>query len=371
MKIGFVNYTPMVYNVDTPYKEPLGGSESAMCYLTPELAKLGHTVVLFGRYLKKFSLKGVVHENQNRIGKGKWHDLDFMIIQNHPKAGEVVKPLLGKKTKLVLWEHLDIDQPVLPPLHDPQTRSLFDRIVFVSNWQMERYIDSFDIDRGKSTVLKNAVSPVFENLFAKDEKILEKKDSPPSLIYSTTPFRGLGLLINIFPQIRNLMPGTRFKVFSSLKVYQGSKKEEEPYQKLYELCRSTEGVIYHESVSQTQLAKELVTASILAYPCLFPETSSITVMEAMAAGCRVITGDLGALRETTAGFAQLIPFTGDLKKYGLDFAIRVISEIRKFLTNDQKLESDLSKQVNFVKDNYTWSKRAREWEKWLESLPDN
>src|SRR3972149_266937 len=111
IKIGFVNFAPLSYDVLTPYKEPLGGTESAMCYLTVELAKLGHKVVLFGRYSKNFSLKGVVHESQDRIGQGKWHDLDFMVIQSDPMAGVEVKPLLNEKTKLILWEHMEIDQP--------------------------------------------------------------------------------------------------------------------------------------------------------------------------------------------------------------------------------------------------------------------
>lgn len=33
MQIGFINFTPLVYDVDTPYKNPLGGLESGMCYL--------------------------------------------------------------------------------------------------------------------------------------------------------------------------------------------------------------------------------------------------------------------------------------------------------------------------------------------------
>jgi len=44
MNIAFVNFHTLIFDTDTPYQKPLGGSESAMCYLAEHLAKLGHKV---------------------------------------------------------------------------------------------------------------------------------------------------------------------------------------------------------------------------------------------------------------------------------------------------------------------------------------
>lgn len=357
-KIGFINFSPLVYDVETPYKEPLGGTESAMCYLTVELAKLGHEVVLFGKYSKSFSLKGVLHEDQNNIGKDKWQDLDFMIIQSHPKAGMVVKPLLNKKTKLILWEHLDIDQPPVSAFHDQKIRNLFDWVVFVSNWQMERFIKTFGIDRKKSIVIRNAVSPAFENL-----KPIKSRD--PVLAYTATPFRGLDILIHVFPEIKKRVPKVKLKIFSSFKVYQ-QKKEETEWEGLYQICRSTEGIEYVGSVGQERLAKELKEVSILTYPNTFPETSCITALEAMAAGCQVVSSQLGAIPETTAGFAKLIPFTPDNKELYCQRFIETIVEVLK--TPSADLPDKQSRQLTFINNCYTWEKRAEEWKIWFEFL---
>jgi len=83
-------------------------------------------------------------------------------------------------------------------------------------------------------------------------------------------------------------------------------------------------------------------------------------MEAMAAGCFIVTSRLGALPETTAGFGRLIDVDGDWQRYGNLF----IREILNFLYEPK----DLSSQVAYANKHYTWQGRAKEWEKWIKTL---
>ena len=134
-----------------------------------------------------------------------------------------------------------------------------------------------------------------------------------------------------------------------------------------------DGVEYAGSVSQTELAARLREVSLLAYPNTYAETSSIAVMEAMAAGCRVVTSDLAALAETTAGFATLIPTKGpqDWELYNERFlsAVRQTFEELSDTAGRSRLEEQLRRQVDFVQQNYTWARRAGEWCDWLSGLP--
>ncbi|MEG4007423.1 hypothetical protein QUA41_16185 [Microcoleus sp. Pol11C1] len=46
MKIGFLDTYTWDYNIETPYREPLGGTQSAICYLAEALAAQGNEVFL-------------------------------------------------------------------------------------------------------------------------------------------------------------------------------------------------------------------------------------------------------------------------------------------------------------------------------------
>ena len=192
------------------------------------------------------------------------------------------------------------------------------------------------------------------------------------LAYTPTPFRGLDLLIQFFPEIRRRVPGTRLQVFSSMKVYQSHPAlEQERFGQLYELCRRTEGIEYIGSVSQPQLAGRLKTVSLFAYPNTFVETSCIALMEAMAAGCNFVTSELGALPETAAKFGQLLPIVKTPPaRYREQFIDAVVSQLERQLASDHSaLESHLVDQVAFINREYRWDRRAQEWSEWLQQLP--
>src|SRR5262249_37337837 len=125
------------------------------------------------------------------------------------------------------------------------------------------------------------------------------------------------------------------------------------------------GVDYVGPIAQPLLARELLDAAMLAYPSTFMETSCIAVLEAMAAGLSVVTTKLGALPETTAGFARLVELGTDHAKLVREFAAASISAVEAARSNPVAAMAQREKQIAFVRENYSWAKRAAEWESWL------
>ena len=72
MKILGIDCCDWQYTVDSPYEMPMGGSQSAMCYLWKELALRGHEMTLANDLPDERWASGVKHIN-NRLQIGRAH----------------------------------------------------------------------------------------------------------------------------------------------------------------------------------------------------------------------------------------------------------------------------------------------------------
>lgn len=371
MRLLFVDPSSLSYTVETPKESPLGGSQSALCYLLSTLHEKGHEVFLANNCQKITIVVGILHLPLSTLSKEvlTFIQPDVCIVLNSAFSIENLRTVLPTSTNLVLWTQHHVDQPGVQKLSDPRTVSLIDRIVVVSEWQRQQYLAKFKLEPDLLVVLRNAVSPYFEYLFSPEESILQRKLPNIRLAYTSTPFRGLEQLLQIYPRLYQSHPNLELEVYSSMNVYQVSSTEDR-WQLLYEKFKNLPGVKYHGSCSQKTLAEALKKIAILSYPNTFPETSCISALEAMASGCFIVTSALGALPETTAGFAELVEFTTDWPTYQARYEQALARVIEQFLCpeNYLKLESHLREQVNYIHDYYTWQRRADEWINFLESL---
>ena len=365
MRIAFLDASHLKFCAATPFERPLGGSQSALCYLSAELARLGHAVTIFNGCRAASDSDGIQIRNVSDFQvPGVLNTFDFAVVLNSA-VGHVCRRDLSARIPLILWTQYAHDQPSVRQLHSPEERESWTGIVFVSNWQRDCYESVYSVPRAKSRVLRNAVCPAFADLGFDARQVAIQE--PLTLFYASTPFRGLDVLLQAFPKIRDAVPGTRLRVFSSMDVYQLS-PEQDQYHFLYERCRSTPGVEYVGSVGQRRLAEELRGAAALSYPSTFAETSCIAVLEAMALGAAVLTTRLGALPETAAGWASMVEWQADKFRLASQFAALAVETLRAMREDPSAASAQRLQRIDFVRENYLWPARALEWVQWLSEL---
>lgn len=368
MRIAFFDFIDWDYTIETAYQRPLGGSQSALCYLAEALAAAGHDVWLLNHAAAATEIRGVHGLPYRQAEAALLRSFDCGVVLNTVQQGADLRRRLAPAAPLILWIQHAHDQPASRKLASAEIRQAYDAYAFVSRWQREQFVAAFDLPAARCMTLRNAAGPRFATMFDVGQPLPADKLWPPKLIYTSTPFRGLDLLLAAFPAIRAAVPEATLRVFSSLQVYQADAAAEERYSALYAQCRSTPGVEYAGSVPQPALAEQMRGATMLAYPNHFPETSCIAVIEALAAGCIVVTSDLAALPETAAGFGRLIPVDGDRTGYIGRFVEATVAELRAIQRNPAAADQRQRSQISQVQQTANWSVRAHQWSTWLEVL---
>ena len=121
-------------------------------------------------------------------------------------------------------------------------------------------------------------------------------------------------------------------------------------------------------MGQSLLAGELATAAALAYPSTFAETSCISALEAMAIGTSVFATRLGALPETTNGLAELVDWQSNPELLVESLAAMTADALIEMQQDPTRAAIRREERIEFIRDNYLWPSRAKEWSAWLSQL---
>lgn len=254
---------------------------------------------------------------------------------------------------LIVWIHHDVNQFAVQWLQD---RSLVSRVpifVFVSYWQRQRFLDLFKLPPERCTVLRNATDA------SPDSRPWE---SGPvwRFAYASTPFRGLPVLLDAWDLLE--LPNAELHIWSSMKLYM---QNDDKYEHLYERARATRGVIYHGLAPNSELRAAFRTMHFLAYPSTFAETSCLTAIEAMMAGCRIIAPSLGALPETTCGYANIYPSNPEPAAHARVFADAISRELVSPWAGNVALATLQQSHCAAI---YGWDHRVAEWKRLINSV---
>ena len=258
--------------------------------------------------------------------------------------------LIEKDKINILWMQHFVNQEEVKNLESKDYVNKLDHIVFNSNWNFEKFQYQFKIPESKSIVIKNAI----ENI-APSKKPTDKI----SLIYHTTPWRGLVHLLKIFKNLN--LQNVELNICSSTIIY-GKKFDSilgKQYENIFRECKNTKNVNYLGFVENNKIINLLKSMHIYAFPSVWPETSCISAIEAMAAGCEIVSSNLGALYETCAPFGTFVTFDRNFENFEKKYQKVLEKSIKNFWSEENQKKIKLQQEV--INLTYSWSTRSKEW----------
>ena len=149
-------------------------------------------------------------------------------------------------------------------------------------------------------------------------------------------------------------------------VLVGSQDCDARFEGLFKICKEHPQIRYHGSVPNPVIRQALKSVHIFAYPCVFPETSCLVLMEAMSAQMLCVHSNAASLFETALGQTDMYQYHEDPRKHAEIFLQRLERAIADYQTAEKKAQLVLQKRV--ADNAYAWQGRAKQWLALLENM---
>lgn len=342
MKIVFYPINCSPFHGLTLYTKPLGGTETAIIHLAEALYQLGHEVIVLTDIIDPPPTQPLYTSTKEL------KDIKEITVVIFVRGWTGAMMSVETRTKF-LWTGDSYKNLHTIGLGDKRVVTGLDALLGVTDWQLKTLCIASGFPIDKSHVLPNGI-----NLsdFNGSEKRVRRR-----LIYSSNPQRGLIYMPLVFLKLKQKYPDLEFHIFSNSALFDlewpPKVSMDLPHEAVLNLFRGIPGCHIHGTILQQQLAREYMKSSILAYPCNVEETSCISVLEAQAGGCPVVTTAIGGLEETVGDGGILIR-----EKPGTDVYLEKFTEALDLLLSDDAKWEELSKNGIKRMVDYDWKKIA-------------
>lgn len=244
-------------------------------------------------------------------------------------------------------------------LKDENSRNRFHKIVYCGNWQMNQYQTMLGIPQDQKTcVIDTAINP-FSSIQKPDPK------EEIRLIYTSTPQRGLNILVPVFKKLCEKYDNIVLDVFSSYKIY-GWADGDSKFEELFEECRSHPKINYHGFASNEVVREHVAKAHIFAYPSIWPECNSRSLIEAMSAGCVCVHPNFAGLSDTSGSITVQYHWDKDQNVHANMFYAVLNDVIEKLRHSD--MMPYLQFQKTYADFRFNWNRISNQWNSLCEAL---
>jgi glycosyltransferase involved in cell wall biosynthesis len=254
----------------------LGGAELALLTLAEGWTKAGHEVVLFNDPKKHGESP---FEQRNICDYERDTKCDTLIVFRSP-----TQKIVHAKGCLKVW--LSMDQYTIGDFKHFST--FMDKVVTISPRHSRYFKETYGIENAIDMDLPVRVW----------DYDLEVEKIPFRMIFTSVPDRGLGIVAEIYPQIKEEVPEVSLVITSDYRLWGVPNPMNNQYVQKF---LSMKDVQFLGAVTRDRLVQEQLAAQIHLYPCIYDELFCISVAESQVEGAYPITSDCGALETTNMG----------------------------------------------------------------------
>lgn len=352
------------------WDEPLGGMQTAVIGVAGALAGLGHRVRVFANVPDEISHQGAIYlPVECLLPEGAEVDALITVRRLLP----LLLPIRARTR--ILWLHDGPGHPLIAQgalffktveagesrscgglLPLTTVRPLVDRFFAVGGWQAEEHCRRYELPPEDMFLTSNGVD--FELLDS-----VQAERNYQRLLYCSAPGKGLNILLRVWPHIRAAIPNATLRICSSNDGYGATTDGPLSAAAPWDGLDGVEGTAF---VAPRELGREMKKAAILAYPNHEPESHSIAVAHAAAAGMAIVTSAYAGLAERIKHEVDGILIPGSSLRPGYE-AMFIDAVIRLLEQPDEVRRLGEAAQARARRE-LRWDGIARAWTRELRAL---
>ncbi len=229
------------------------------------------------------------------------------------------------------------------------------KVICLTPWHKKFFLQSFPQFERRVDYCHYGID---QDIFKPAEKIKNR------FIYSSYPNRGLLTLLQMWDDIKKILPDATLSIYSDvfgkwanenypdeMKAIQQILWDENGVEKYY-----NRGIIYNSWVSKKELARGWSQSEYWLYPCKFAETFCLTALEAARSKTLAICNNLGALVDVVGDRGVII--NGDSTTE--EWKQNTLEKLKEISSNEQT-------KKELIEKNYEWS-LTHTWESQSQEL---
>ncbi len=343
----------LAFDGKTPFERSLGGSESAVVFLSRELARRGHRVQVFCQQETSSAdcaeYEGVIYHDLTEwprfVEEG---ECDVLVCCRHLRG--LATPANSKVN--IVWNHDLITKPAAQQLMSLMYK--VDKLFVLSEFHRQQFAHHLEVPADCYVVTRNGVD--LELVAEAVEGVARDRSR---LIYTSRPERGLDVLLQMWPELKARRPKLKLAVASYENP--GADAQMADYLRaLRTLGEHLPDIEFLGALSKSELYREIAASGLLLYPAAFPEVSCITAMEAAACGTPVVASRYCALKETVADGETGVLIPGD--PHDEEYQRAFVEAVAGLIEDDTRWQQMSEAGKRRVEARYQWSQIAEEWE---------